>query len=69
MSHTIIQVNHDFVFILCRGNTQKHSNLHHDTVLDAVEEKNGTIKNDNETVVDGEKDEKESLKEEPGVDL
>ena len=67
-----MQVNHDFVFILCRGNTQKHVNpvfIHHDKVLGAVEEKNGTIKNDNETAVDGEKDEKESLKEEPGVDL
>ena len=57
---------------MCRGNTQKHVNpvfIHHDKVLGAVEEKNGTIKNDNETAVDGEKDENESLKEEPGVDL
>ena len=53
------------------GNVQKHSNpvfMHPDTVLDAVEEKNGPVKNNiDETAIDGEK---ESLKEEEfGVDL
>ena len=43
--------------------------LHPDDVLDAVKEKNGAVKDDDETSVDGEKDEKESLKEECGVDL
>ena len=57
---------------MCSGNVQKHSNpvfIHPDTVLvnDAVEGKNGPVKNNvDETTVDGDK---ESLKEEFGVDL
>ena len=52
---------------LCSGNVQKHSNpvfIHPDTVLDAAEEKNGPVKNN-----DDETGENESLKEEFGVDL
>lgn len=60
-----------FVFTMCRGNTQKYSNpvfIHPDSILDAAEEKNGTVKsNDDETLI--EKADKESLKDESGVDL
>ena len=56
---------------MCRGNTQKYSNpvfIHPDSILDAAEEKNGTVKsNDDETLI--EKADKESLKDESGVDL
>ena len=40
--------------------------IHPDTVFDAVEGKNGPVKNNLETAIDGDK---ESLKEEFGVDL
>lgn len=57
-------------FGLCRGNVQKYSNpvfLHPDTVLGAEEDKN----NDDDTAIDHDEgtDEKETLKEEFGVDL
>ena len=65
--------SHAFVFSLYSGNVQKYSNpvfISPDTILDAVEEKNGPAKKkDDETVTDGGEDEKESTLKDESTDL